>query len=183
MALKWKSHIFFLVVGFVFVFQTIKTFFFCFLRISRRIKHPFFGETLYLLLWRNPLPITVKRLREVRGKISLSLGKYNSTVPVCCPCLLSEKELNINYSKENLNKVWKSSEGLGRSRWGSCRIPIIGVLKTRLNNSPDVLHPVFLWEWGVRSSSVVSPLSGFCGSQTVRGWGNLTVKVDAILYS
>ena len=126
---------------------------------------------------------TYKRLLEdweVEEKISLPVGKYNSTVPLCCPCSLSEEEININSSSENLNKVWKSSETLGRTRWGSCRIPIIGeainintiigVLKARLNSSPDALPPVFLWEWGTRSFSVVSLLFGFCGSQTVPGW-------------
>lgn len=102
-------------------------------------------------------------------------------MPMCCPCPQSEKELNIHYSNKSLNKVWKSSEALARSSCGSFSIPITGVLKTRLNNSPDGLHPVFLWsgEW------VVSWWSALCQDSVAPklSWGeNLTVKIDAVLY-
>lgn len=48
-------------------------------------------------------PYIYKRLRKLGGKISLPVGKYKITLPVCCLCSLPEKELNVNYSNENLD--------------------------------------------------------------------------------
>lgn len=44
-----------------------------------------------------------KTLKKLGEKIKLPVGKYKITLPECCLYSQPEKEVNLNYSNENLD--------------------------------------------------------------------------------